>query len=140
MREIKFRAWDKKKKSMNQFDRCHVGRGFGTLLFGFSPRLEDYGVEKNKSAFTFMQYTGLKDKNGKEIYESDIVLSDPKDGLGTCDNLRKYKVFWGVSGWELHNMKDGVGGCPVWSIAHATNEIIGNIYENPELLDDKNNP
>lgn len=109
MREIKFRAWDEKGKSMYQITSLHE-------------------VNKN-GAFTkidsvLMQYTGLKDKNGKEIYEGDIVEVKER-GL-------QVRI-------EFH---DGCfKGCDYESKARILPElfideavIIGNIYENKELL------
>lgn len=67
-----------------------------------------------------MQFTGLKDRYGKEIYEGDIVLVHP----GTFDTLVKRVVRF---------------GCPIWEplgLSHPATRVIGNIYENPELWKD----
>ena len=68
-----------------------------------------------------MQYTGLKDKNGKEIYEGDIICAYDRNGSVVYDELR--------ASYIVHDR---------WSevLCHVANacEVIGNIYENPELL------
>ena len=119
MREIKFRAWSKKKKKMiyNWQDTTNV---------------ESFGFNGN-GYFEIMQYTGLKDKNGKEIYEGDILGVSGGSG-----------VFWEVN-WD-NTKTDLPVGFVFGSFGMRSNipqylhpsidrlEIIGNIYENPELL------
>jgi uncharacterized phage protein (TIGR01671 family) len=73
-----------------------------------------------------MQYTGLKDKNGKEIYEGDII----RHGVGI------FPVSWGddIAAFECNTR---VGSRTLYGYQHDGIEVIGNIYENPELLEDK---
>ena len=124
MREIKFRAWDKVKREMfepKEFVRNHYALNCQTDLVG----LIFSGME-NAQHFELMQFTGLKDKNGKEIYEGDILQWGKYD---------KYKVIW--------NKRD-CGFVVEWLKKPTIHEeldsdftIIGNIYENQELLDSK---
>lgn len=80
---------------------------------------------------TVGQYTGLTDKNGKRIFEGDIVSLVKHDGL-------IYKVVYVPCRYELVNSK-GVN-CFVLDIYKSENiEVIGNIYDNPELLGGENN-
>ena len=122
MRQIEFRAWDKNSKKMVKVDHLTWNKGVKGL--------SEINQEMPKW-FILMQYTGLKDKNGKEIYEGDVVLMD-----GTNKKLypnwdtqyeprRKVyiKIEWGYAGFV-------VGGIDI-----DKSEIIGNIYENPELLE-----
>ena len=115
MREIKFRAWMSESKKMYQLE---------TLELSFGQHCADTKINGcvwlNRNKAILMQYTGLKDKNGKEIYEGDILENDDYiEDAHCCNNLGKTIV----------EFKDG---CFVGMIGEII-EIIGNIYENPNL-------
>jgi uncharacterized phage protein (TIGR01671 family) len=106
MREIKFRAWDTVVDKMDYAGECTVSIDFFGRTFDDGetpPRHIDYRTK-------LMQYTGLKDKNGKEIYEGDIIETP----------VGNREVKWLSVGWSLLTAGD--------------TKVIGNIYENPELL------
>ena len=121
MREIKFRAWLKEERKMVNVETLFIG--INRLCFGNS-KTEDLFF-RDFEEVELMQYTGLKDKNGKEIYEGDIYHVGDK-------NIR-YLVVWFDSGFEGKQLRStSYAGLESWA---KDIEILGNIYENPELLE-----
>lgn len=116
-REIKFRAWDLDKKQMNFCIFIGIGKIFN-MTKSFKPK------EEIKNS-VLMQYTGLKDKNGKEIYEGDIVKTETVEGIGRIIYRDDFASF----------VVDFESGC--WDSMEVIMEIIGNIYENSGLLEGK---
>lgn len=142
-REIKFRAWDRKSQKMfpvhvmgwgeisNKLDYV---RGVdihdpdsdfrGNVTYGGSVRKMTGNPLKPK--FELMQYTGLHDKNGVEIYEGDL-LKDEFD--------RNFHVYW-VDKEGRFTMRERNRKTEYFMIInHLSVEVIGNIYENPELIE-----
>lgn len=140
MREIKFRAWDKEE---------------GTMLSDIS-LLDDTWDMMNeffkykKDELHFMQYTGLKDKNGKEIYEGDVLQLVDEIGEHVrviCEfGNRRITSFSGTeidvqcfyfktvkTNWKTNPVANNYKGMHDLEII----EVIGNIYEHPELVDTK---
>lgn len=118
-RPIKFRAWDEDTKTM--FEPPEITHWRLDEAFGMT-------TNRKTKGWIFLQFTGLLDKNGKEIYEGD-VLQDVN--VPTW----KYQVLWGKYGWI---MQMSTGRQTHMMRYHEDQkyeyEIIGNIYENPELL------
>ena len=131
MREIKFRAWIYKERMVNVDMIDFTGvmpNGSG------SPKLYiDGDVNPWFSDAILMQFAGLKDKNGKEIYEGDI--------LGFSDKRKRKKENLEIIKWEDSSIEDDWGNSnPYSGFTLPTNmsdndwEVIGNIYENKDLL------
>ena len=128
-REIKFRAWDKETKSMIK-EVWEIG-----LKSNYNqPWL--IGDDKRTDNFELMQYTGLKDKNGKEIYENDIIrVNDDRDGDRTYEVIFEKGCYWGNCIYTPRiTTPQKTLLCDLDFFVHQSQEIIGNIYENPELL------
>lgn len=120
----KFRAWDKTSKEMYDVEAINFNRGKFESI--------GYGVTSLRSAdkVELMQSTGLKDKNGKEIFEKDILDY----------NGRKVIVKWhGSYASFIYEFVDELENrVTEWQplyLSYYHFEIIGNVYENPELLE-----
>lgn len=124
MREIKFRAWDKISGSMNYKPCFNVDWGSFNLNLAFK---DSKIVADDPEYYEFMQYTGLKDNNGVEIYEGDIV----KDSRIWVVGFNEHYASFGRRDPSLGKNSTFIGGLHPY---HKTFEVIGNIYENPELL------
>jgi uncharacterized phage protein (TIGR01671 family) len=146
MREIKFRAWNKETKTFGYFelnnyfisgDGCgdysesHINTwrwkkgALGTMGMYWEFDIDEGEIED----FNMQQYTGLKDKNGKEIYEGDIMR------YFNYENVPYYEsVDWVV----IENSCTDCGTASGFYIRQPTGgEVVGNIHENPELLEFK---
>uniref|UniRef100_A0A6M3JSU8 Putative YopX protein n=1 Tax=viral metagenome TaxID=1070528 RepID=A0A6M3JSU8_9ZZZZ len=122
MREIKFRAWHEEEKKM----WADVGTdGFGGIILD----TENMGLKPLKGKAIIMQFTGLLDKNGKEIYEGDIYCQEVWM-FGDSEGLQVGEIVYDTSRFCV---KYPWGA----SVLRFTGEVIGNIYENPELLEKK---
>ena len=126
-REIKFRAWHKDLKKMFKIGQITLEKG----TWNFEPNDRDFiGMSiPYQPSFVLMQYTGLHDKNGKEIYEGDIVqglFADQEEleikGQVIYSNGQASYIIIASNNDE-------------WELGYLDNlEVISNIYDNPELL------
>lgn len=121
MRQIKFRAWDSLERKMIYFE------------------LKDYATITSLIAYTgdfylklkLMQFTGLHDKNGKEIWEGDVIAQT------VSADKKPVEVFMDEYKWNARPFPEYLqeAGESFFDYAGAKNsEVLGNIYENPELL------
>lgn len=129
VRAIKFRAWVNELKLMCIVERLDIAAGRICLKHVEFAKIflsERVGAPTND--VKLMQYTGLKDKNGKEIYEGDVVnYSHPR----TNEIIRTVTFKHGAFGIEgIYEKTHIIFG----NILDSHIEVIGNIYENPELL------
>ena len=128
MREIKFRGWHTVASKMFSAEEMAADQltilptGSFINVHGLDTRLSEI---YDKSKFIPLQYTGLKDKNGVEIYEGDIVRNE------------LYEVFlveyWGEH-WFGYVIRTGETWCG-HLYEYDEYEVIGNIYDNPEMLE-----
>ncbi|HJA90457.1 MAG TPA: YopX family protein, partial [Candidatus Jeotgalibaca merdavium] len=127
----KFRAWDKAVKDMVPIKTIDFGKDGAKCAVDFCDINGDL-IGKN-SEWVLMQYTGMKDKNGEEIYEGDIVRVTDGDGninfsdggIGTITGMEEL-FMWYIDGQVQNGLFD--------INMNYFIEVIRNIYENQELL------
>lgn len=142
---IKFRAWDKERSCFYYSTQPRVDFIFGKMGDGvyINNSLRVDLTDENTSRFT-----GLKDKNGVDIYEGDIVRCKVKDARDRRRWAQDFisPVFWDCLSWtvsESPNCDDGLArydSSNPTKLPMTTIEAIGNIHENPELLKREDQP
>ncbi len=133
MKEIKFRAWINQEERMNYFQLSTLLDGYGNDC-PYTPNGERPFIDKNN---LIMQYTGLHDKNGKEIYEGDIVKADAFYLGDSFVKASTGQVRFDNGAYFVSSEVPTCGELDSEAIFNYRIEIIGNIYENPELLEAK---
>lgn len=116
MRDIKFRAWDSKEKNFIYFG----------IIQGLLSECDSQYIHNYVHLGSIEQFTGLKDKNGKEIYEGDTYLINIGEGAQSTDSIAWSEFRAGFVGKTPNGETYPITMCEI--------EIIGNIHENPELL------
>ncbi|MFA5500836.1 MAG: YopX family protein [Candidatus Omnitrophota bacterium] len=140
MREIKFRAWD---DVLGMCEVIEIDFMSDTVEVGGKKTTHHYVPEEKRESYTLnienanlMQYTGLKDKNGIEIYEGDVVSFEP-NSIEYPEDIFIYEVVWFKQNcsflFKINNDR-----YDALDVSYQDRlEVIGNIYENPELLKDR---
>lgn len=125
----KFRAWDSWRKRMSIVDRIYIDTKGVRLYDDFGEYWRDF------SDVILMQSTGLKDKNGQEIFEGDVVqYQNIKVPSADSEGVIRYFDNWAMFGIDIEHKEpralffSGLAD-------HISLEVVGNIYENPELLE-----
>ena len=134
-RIIKFRAWDKINNNMlmhEQDNKLMIPCSLGVLWL--NPSIKDNNYVIKKEHFVIMQFTGLQDKNGTDIYEGDRLKS-------TVDLSKKPFSTKGVvkfnEGYAQYGLVDNHGFYEFGDLIFIETKVIGNIYSNPELIETK---
>lgn len=123
MRPIEFRAWLKDEKKIIDVKAIDFDENGDVLSVNYPEGKSYSGYDKDN--IELMQYTGLKDKNGVKIFEGDIAKNVLNNDI--------YEVIFTMGGFEL--LLNNIYAYPFHLITDNL-EVIGNIYENPELLGD----
>jgi uncharacterized phage protein (TIGR01671 family) len=129
MQELKVRVWDEECRSMLTDDDVNIRIESGRIS-AYEDVFEEWGMEQREIKNPiFLRYTGLKDRNGREIYEGDILAN--KKAFN-----RSFKVIWNPDGaWFVHDGDDWP--CYYLRQVNKSTEVIGNVFEHPELLEVK---
>jgi len=144
VREIKFRLWCKENEEMMEIRKMHIENN-AVWTISCVDHDSDFEYYPEDNDHVLMQYTGLKDKNGREIYEGDIVKRQPIlytdcsrteiEGVGEITIGEIYYVEGITIGIKL---ADGSGQIlfPFHLLDSSQDfEVIGNVFENTELLE-----
>ena len=124
----KYRAWHKTWEELGKVKRIRFDNEGNVTTVLFEGKI--LGVNTHVDEIKLMQSTGLADKNGKEIFDGDIV----KMAKDVYSEPTYYEVVRHRGG--AYRLESKQHGCELW-LRHADCEIVGNVYENPELLEDK---
>lgn len=127
MREIKFRAWDKAEKEMFMPDTENNNENFFAGFVNGVLRCSESQYDEDDD-FILMQYTGLKDRNGREIFEGDLVNNEDNETAVIIYETGSFLLQYPDSPLDFDSLFD---------FQDDRLEIIGNIYQNPELLEEQ---
>lgn len=127
---LRYRAWDKIRKKMGVVISNNWMTGVANII------IDNKETLRQEQDYILMQSTGLKDKNGKEIFEGDVVVTNGwKRQAVTFGTQEVEEDFGSVRIYRGFNLYLGGGYS---NAVMSTFEVIGNIYENPELMEADN--
>mgnify|MGYP005997147845 CR=1 FL=1 len=146
MRDIKFRAWDSRNKQLvysGKEDAFYINTK-GVLFMYAIPKSESgaIGFTEYHKSYVVDRFTGLQDSKGSDIYENDVLQSYHFTDSKGKDNYINHIVKWSdrFNGWfalNAESMSEDDGSIQLFTYKRANKcsmRVIGNIYENPELL------
>ena len=130
---FKFRVWDKENFNYLEFE----GFKKGEIEFNFDIDTNSIWIEFDHNKYILEQCTGLKDKNGKLIYEGDIVRDEHSEAVAIIEWLSyAYSLMAHIRGMDDYvPLEDICYACE----ASTPFEVIGNIYEDSHLIENSNN-
>lgn len=133
MKGLKFRVWDKERECyLDKTELAGITPDGKYILYIEEEEISRLEIDEN---YVVEQYTGLKDKNGKEIYEGDILGDMWRDGyIAWCDKCKQlqYHIL-------THGCMACLGDVQWYELINDNGklEVVGNVHENPDLLEDK---
>ena len=127
MRDIKFRVWDNERNAMLNSKSVDIDFFEGKIeITSDTIRYDEVYTDEIKD-FELMQYIGLEDKNGREIYEGDIITITLDTGNVITGSVGMNNGQWSIKYYDRYYSL-----VSIWY--EIKPEVIGNIYENPELI------
>jgi uncharacterized phage protein (TIGR01671 family) len=151
-REIKYRVWDVEPEIMRyELEEIRLDHG-NKFSVGYTDMLENYPIGETGDCTSYtdeyiilMQYTGLKDKNREEIWEGDIIKDEyymatvvygEYTVMGSIDDTYNFGFHGRIFKWFVY-YDESIESIDIYHADQQKVEVIGNIFENPELLDEK---
>ena len=141
-RKIKFRAWDNQEKRILLNGCIGAGSSYQLITIGWDGGLtlcNAFGLQDGTNPsfdlpvterFVMLQFTGLTDMNGKEIYEGDI-LEGISNNIFSQGDVQNYEVIWGIDHWHISGT--GFSLQELFNYCNNKIKVIGNIYETPKI-------
>ena len=137
MRENKYRAWVKRKNELMYLKGFRYSGNEKIKITFADEDCDDCTYTFLKKDVILEQFTGLHDKNGVDIYECDIVKGSIQCGINNAYGVGEVHWSYDYCGWLLTITNDGSAMYEVSMDEIGALEVIGNINENPDLLEDK---
>lgn len=138
MREHKFRIWWKGVKEMRHFSKGYIQCGHKDFQTGIIFPIEENGQGVFLGHGEVMQFTGLKDANGKDIYECDILSGHFSNGEELLQEVRynEQSACFGAVNLPENKYSSRINGINQLWIDEFQKKVIGNVFQNPELIED----